>query len=446
MPHRVLLTIPHTRRQTMLDTLLPDDFDTIEPGDLEDAARQSAKAGDFPQAAAILATGYKAGGPPVFLEQAYTYLHYLANSRRMLRRGARSLQWEHGGAITDYFAARYSDEFLDCLIDRFDTLLNEQIGAEREPSGAILLLAETKLADGLPTDEVLAQLPRSEKIATRAKLVAARCPLANGDRAKAEHLLREIATQSENAASAMNMLGAMAWETGKGWEAATWYEISLHTAFAPAQQQDIPADQIRFMTTIMKEFDIYAYSDGFFVVRKQPALVGVVIFGRQIMEVMRSPGYSQWSTIKRIIGRYVDIDWIKAHVVLANDDKGPTTSGRKDAVLRAVYRVYDRTMLRIGAGPIRPFLKKTGFAVFWLLSPLLIVSGWLVSAISWLLRPLRRLARSSVAAGYRFLLLSWLKAREVPPAQKTADVHDIFKVISRMIDEQERAVSERARE
>ena len=417
----------------MLEDLLPENFDSLSVDELEGAARQATKTGNFARASAMLAKGYEQGGPVAFMDQAYTYAHYLIISRRMLRRSVEALEWSHGDSITENFSMLQSDAIIDRLIAYFEKTFPTLKGDAREPSGSMLLMAEMKAADGGTMDEIRPFLPQSQAISERARLVEAQCLLNQGDRSGAIDLLGDPAAGTPAHALALRAAADVARLEGRNKDAADLYNKGLFAALAPISSQSLGKGQLSLVSTIMDEFDVYAHSDGIFVVHKQPKLVGVTMIGNSILQVMRTPGYRQWTVIKRILGRFVDINRITALMAPRTETEQKTGLGIGTILLQRVYRAYDRFMRNSAFGAYRPALKTFAMGIC---RPVATIGNWLfrlvqpvLSRIRALFPGKRRITSVLGRTAYRLILLKWIKAEEVPVEQRTTDPQEIFKII-----------------
>lgn len=424
----------------MLNDLLPEKFHALRVDDLNEVARQATKTGDFAQAAAILANGYERGGPPVFMDQAYTYAHYLIISRRMIRRGVAALQWVRGKDILENFSSLHADDLIDRLTPEFAATFKTRQGMKREPSGAMLLQAELRLADGEAAQQIVDTLPHSRSVFTRAQIVTAQAYHAESNPIMAGQALERVLDTEPRNQTALEMAGKLALENGDLDKAADCFDKNLRAIFAPVPEGKIPVGEIHYRSTVLNRFEIYAYCDGYFVIKKQPGLIGVTMVGRNILQVMETRGYRQWSALKRVLSRFIPINRLKALLSPANSDDeiGKVTTG----IFQHLYRIYDRMMVLIGADSIRPYIKRIGFAVYPFAAPILSIIKFLLLSLKSPLRVLKRFLRVVASAAFQLVLISWLKAQEVPHQQQVEDADDIFAVVNRMLEEEEKSVAE----
>lgn len=412
----------------MLNDLLPANSGSWREKDYEKAAQLSLKSGNYPRAVAILATGYERGGPAVFLEWAYTYLHYLLISRRMLRRGARRIGQKLGGRMLQSFSTRYSDAFLDRLEGDVEPYLVSRVGEAREPSGALLLMAEMRFADGETAANIVPILPRAETTLDRARFVTARTHLASDAETTAEPLLLQTVRETDSAVAELQTLGRIARRQGRISDAAIFFNRSLRASYAPTMPSDMAPGEVRFLSTILEAYDIYASSAGFTIVKKGPSQVGVVMFGDTVFEVLNTPGYRQWRLVKRVLGRILDLNRLRSWTIPERDrldERYESSRGRLSKTVWAFCETISRlpglfalrsTLSRLGFG--RDFLKRSANRLRALPRP---------SILNW-----RPGVKGLLLFLVRTALGRWIAAREVPAAHQTRDVQEIFRIISRI--------------
>jgi len=426
----------------MLDDLLPDDFYSFPIDKLTDAAQHATKSGNFAQAAAILAKGYELGGPPDFMDQAYTYAHYLIVSRRMVRRGAKTLKSDHSQAILDNFSSLYSDDLVDRLEAYFDSELGKYRGGIREPSGALLLKAELCLANGADPREMAGKLPESESAQVHAQFLIARAYCTDGKLDKAQEVLEKILEKSPRNQDALNLLGSLSLSRGNINAAAFNFDRGLHAEFAPSPDNVIPAGEIHYRSTILNQFDVYEYSGGFAVVKKQADLIGVTILGEQILQLMDSPGYSLWLRVKFILGRFFNISQLKALLFPTASGESKNGIGRSKLIVQRIFRYCDRVLIAIDAEHTRPHFKAMGMIVYRFIRP----AGVVLRPMKIVLKPpyrlLRRCGLQFSRIVYRTVLFKWIKAKEVPLVQRSKNVDDIFPIVNKLLQQDEHNVFE----
>ncbi|MEM1045375.1 MAG: hypothetical protein AAGL24_04455 [Pseudomonadota bacterium] len=416
------------RLSDMLNDLLPANSLTWREKDFENEARSSLKSGNYPRAVAILATGYERGGPASFLEWAYTYLHYLLISRRMLRRGAASFGWKLGDRMLQTLSVRYSDAFLDGLKTDLETYMVSRIGQEREPSGALLLMAEIRMADGETADSVLPILPRAGAIRTRTRFATAQAYLAGQDTCKAEPLLLQTVRENESAVAEMQKLGEIALGKGRIKSAAELFDRSLRATYAPVMPSDIAPGEVRFVSTILDNYDVYASSTGFTIIKKQPSQIGVVMLGDRLFEILNTPGYRQWLWVKRVFGRVVDFNRLRTWTTPQRNRRVERTEPRRSRLGETIRGLYGTVMRLPGLSTLRSGLGNVGFR-----SGLLPNLTKRVGAVPRSTKShFRQKTRDLVLIFMRALVGRWMAAREVPAAHQTRDVQEIFRIISRI--------------
>lgn len=419
----------------MLNNLLPENIHSLRVDDLDSVARQTTKTGDFAQAAAILADGYCRGGPTVFMDQAYTYAHYLITSRRMIRHGVNALKWEGGEEILKNFSSLYHDDLVDQLTSEFSTHLKTWRGTKREPSGAMLLEAELRLANGEAVQSVIDTLPQSEAIYARTEALAAQAYYAAGEPELAQTAFNRALAAAPRNQTALAIKGKRAQEDGDLELAAECFDKNLRAIFAPVPEGKIPAGELHYRSTVLNRFDIYAYSGGFFVVKKRPGLIGVTMVGRNILQVMETRGYRQWTAVRSVLSRFLPLKKIRGLLfpVDGGDDQGAGHTG----AMRILYRVYDRLMVALGADAIRPDVKNAALAIYPYIAPLLTIIKYLLLTLRSPLRVVKRVLRKTASIIYQIVLISWLKAQEVPQQQRVDDADDIYAVVNRMLEEED---------
>jgi len=419
----------------MLNDLLPENINTIRLDDLDKIARQATKTGDFAQAAAILANGYDRGGPAILMDQAYTYAHYLIISRRMLRHGVDMLKWERGKEILENYSSLYDDELVDQLTSEFSTNLKTWRGTKREPSGAMLLEAELRLANGEDTQSVIDTLPQSESIHARANALAAQAYYSADEPELARPAFNRALAAAPRNQTALSVKGKCALQDGDLELAAENFDKNLRAVFAPVPEGKIPAGELHYRSTVLNRFDIYAYSGGFFVVKKRPGLIGVTMVGRNILQVMETRGYRQWIAVKSVLSRFLPLKKIRGLLfpVDGGDDQGVGHTG----LVGILYRIYDRVIVALGADAIRPDVKNAALAVYPYIAPLLTIIKYLLLTLRSPLRVVKSVLRKVAAIIYQIVLISWLKAQEVPQQQRVDDADDIYAVVNRMLEEEE---------
>jgi len=419
----------------MLNDLLPENIDTVRIDDLDKTARQATKTGDFAQAAAILANGYERGGPPVLMDQAYTYAHYLIISRRMLRHGVDALKWEREKEILENFSSLYGDDLLDQLTSEFSANLKTWQGTKREPSGAMLLEAELRLANGEAAQSIVNTLPQSESILARAEAFAAQAYYAQGETDLARLAYDRALAAAPRNQTALALKGKCALQEGDLELAAEYFDKNLRAVFAPVPEGKIPVGELHFRSTVLNRFDIYAYSDGFFVVKKRPGLIGVTMVGRNILQVMETRGYRQWIVVKSVLSHFLPLKKIRG--LLFPVDGGQDQGTGHTGLVRILYRIYDRSMVALGADGIRPYIKAAALTIYPYIAPLLTIIKSLLLTLKFPLRVVKRILRRVAATIYQVVLISWLKAQEVPQQQRVDDADDIYAVVNRMLEEEE---------
>lgn len=419
----------------MLNNLLPANIQTHRIDELDKVAKQATRTGDFGQAAAILANGYDRGGPTVFMDQAYTYAHFLIISRRMVRHGIESLKWERSDEILENFSSLYDDDLVDQLKSEFATNLKTRRGTKREPSGAMLLEAELRLADGEAARSIIETLPRSESVLARAETLAAQAHCAEGNRDMARTALDRALAAAPRNQTALAMKGEGARATGDLEGAADCFDKSLRAVFAPVPEGKIPAGELHYRSTVLNRFEIYAFSGGFFVVKKRPGLIGVTMVGRNILQVMETRGYRQWTAAKTVLSRFLPLKRIRGFLFPVSG--GNEQDAGHTGFLKILYRLYDRLMVALGADAIRPAVKATALAIYPYAAPFLSIIKYLLLLLKSPARVVKHCLRKVASMIYQLVLISWLKAQEVPQQQRVDDADDIFAVVNRMLEEEE---------
>lgn len=428
----------------MLNNLLPENIHTLRVDDLDKLARQATKTGDFAQAAAILAEGYDRGAPAVFMDQAYTYAHYLIISRRMVRHGVEALKWDRGEDILKNFSSLYDDALIDQLRSEFSAKLETLRGTKREPSGAMLLEAELRLADGEAAGAIIDTLPQSESVFARSETLAAQAYCTQGNREMVQYALNRALAAAPRNQAALIMKGTLAREDGDLEQAADYFDKNLRAIFAPVPEGKIPDGELHYRSTVLNRFDVYAYSSGFFVIKKQPGLIGVTMIGKNILQVMETRGYRQWTAMKPVLARFLPLKRIRGLLfpVYGDDDQ----QGGQTGIMRFLYPLYDRAMMAIGADAIRPYIKRVVRTLYPYFAPLFTVIKYLLLTLKSPLRVVKRFLRRVAGFIYRLIMISWLKAQEVPRQQKIDDADDIYVVVNRMLEEEEALAMSAAQE
>ncbi len=416
----------------MLNDLLPANTGIWQEKDFETEARSALKSGNFPRAAAILATSYERGGPAVHLEQAYTYLHYLLISRRMLRRGAAHLGGDLGNRMLGSFSAHYGDMFLDRLKTELESHLISRLGEAREPSGALLLMAEMRMADGEPPEAVLPILPRASSIKIRARFAAARAHLSAGNESAAENLMRQTIGETDSAAMELRTLGHIAQRQGRTSDAGNLFDRSLRATFAPEMPSDIAPGEVRFLSTILTDYDVYASTAGFTVIKKTPSQVGVILLGDRLFEVQNTPGYRQWRLVKRVLGRIVDFNRLRAWTLPQGTRRDMRAEPRRARLAETARRLLDTLRQVPGVATLLSALK-AGLRTIGTGSAL---NFGLKGSIRRLPHPpkprLKQRIKALVLLLMRTVVGRWIAAREVPATHQTQNVQEIFRIIGRI--------------
>ncbi|MEM8704196.1 MAG: hypothetical protein AAGF82_20420, partial [Pseudomonadota bacterium] len=209
------------------------------------AAEAACRQGNFLGAIAILTTGYEQGGPSNLLVRAYTYLQYLLASRNMLRCANASFGSGQTLNSLDSFAGRYDDATLDRLEPELNAYVLSRRGEDREPSDALLHLAQIRLAAGASVATVLAALPEAAEFRHQARRLALRVHLKDGDISHAETLLGEPVEALDPGVEELRALGRASVANGRYRAAAKYYNAAL-TAEAPFIQHDHSQNAVNY--------------------------------------------------------------------------------------------------------------------------------------------------------------------------------------------------------